>query len=46
MDDDEAYTNTFTCLYSIFKKEGFLGWFKGLDIKLLQTILTAAFRKF
>jgi len=40
----ERYLNTFDCLLKIFQKDGFLGWFTGLDIKILQTVLTAAFQ--
>jgi len=40
----ERYLNTIDCLVKIFKKDGILGWFTGLDIKILQTVLTAAFQ--
>jgi len=40
----ERYLNTFDCLIKIFNKDGFMGWFAGLDIKILQTVLTAAFQ--
>jgi len=43
-DKKERYKNTFDCLIKIFQKDGFLGWFTGLDIKILQTVLTAAFQ--
>lgn len=41
--DDVKYKNTLDCLIKIFQKEGLSGWFKGLDVKLIQTVLTAAF---
>jgi len=37
------YKNTLDCLVQLFKKDGIFGWFRGLDIKLLHTVLTAAF---
>jgi len=40
----ERYRNTFDCLIKIFRKDGIMGWFSGLDIKILQTVLTAAFQ--
>jgi adenine nucleotide transporter 17 len=41
--EDVKYKNTLDCLVKIFQKEGLSGWFKGLDVKLIQTVLTAAF---
>ena len=45
-DSDETSNiprTTTQCLAKIYKKEGFPGWFKGMDAKLLQTCLTSAF---
>jgi len=39
-----TFTNTFIILANIFKKDGVLGWFAGMNAKLIQTILTAAFQ--
>jgi len=39
-----VYTGTIDCLYKIWQKEGYAGWFKGLQAKLWQTVLTAAFQ--
>lgn len=39
----ENYTNTIDCLIKIFKKDGIAGWYKGLDVKLVQTLLMSAF---
>eukprot|EP01126_Amoeba_proteus_P000456 TRINITY_DN1012_c0_g1_i1.p1 TRINITY_DN1012_c0_g1~~TRINITY_DN1012_c0_g1_i1.p1 ORF type:complete len:162 (-),score=20.63 TRINITY_DN1012_c0_g1_i1:61-546(-) len=39
-----TFTNTFKILYDIFNKDGVLGWFAGMNIKLVQTVLTAAFQ--
>lgn len=36
--------NTIKILRDIFKKDGVLGWFAGMNFKLVQTILTAAFQ--
>jgi adenine nucleotide transporter 17 len=38
-----TYENTLDCLIKIFQKDGFFGWYAGLDAKLLQTVLMAAF---
>lgn len=35
--------NLLSCLIYILKNEGILGWFRGLDVKLLQTVLMTAF---
>lgn len=37
------YKNTLDCLIKIFHEDGFFGWYKGLNVKLLQTVLMAAF---
>jgi adenine nucleotide transporter 17 len=39
-----TFMNTFTILGGIFKKDGIMGWFAGMNAKLVQTILTAAFQ--
>jgi len=39
-----TFANTFKILAEIFAKDGFLGWFAGMNAKLVQTILTAAFQ--
>jgi len=39
-----TFGNTFKILADIFRKDGFLGWFVGMNAKLIQTILTAAFQ--
>jgi len=38
------YSGTIDCLIKIFKRDGFFGWFRGLFVKLVQTVLTAAFQ--
>lgn len=35
--------STIVCLQEIYQSEGVMGWFKGMDAKLTQTCLTAAF---
>jgi len=42
--NQDSYTGTLDCLIKIFRKDGFFGWFRGLFVKLLQTVLTAAFQ--
>jgi adenine nucleotide transporter 17 len=37
------YKNTFDCLRKIYRRQGLEGWFSGMQTKLLQTVLTAAF---
>jgi len=37
------YANTIDCLIKLFKENGIYGWFKGLDVKLVQTVLSSAF---
>jgi len=39
-----TFMNTFVILGNIFAKDGVLGWFAGMNAKLVQTILTAAFQ--
>lgn len=39
-----TFASTFKILYDIFKADGVLGWFAGMNVKLVQTILTAAFQ--
>jgi len=39
-----TFSNTFKILYDIFKADGVMGWFAGMNFKLVQTILTAAFQ--
>jgi len=40
----ESYKNTLDVLIKVFKKDGVLGWFAGLNVKVVQTVLTAAFQ--
>jgi adenine nucleotide transporter 17 len=39
-----TFSNTFAILGQILAKDGVLGWFAGMNAKLVQTILTAAFQ--
>jgi len=39
-----TFASTFKILYDIFKKDGAFGWFAGMNVKLVQTVLTAAFQ--
>jgi len=39
-----TFANTFKILADIFSKDGFLGWFAGMNAKLIQTVCTAAFQ--
>jgi len=39
-----TFSNTMKILSELFRKDGIFGLFAGMDIKLLQTILTAAFQ--
>jgi adenine nucleotide transporter 17 len=39
-----SFSNTFAILAQILAKDGILGWFAGMNAKLVQTILTAAFQ--
>jgi len=41
---EEHYSGTLDCLIKIFQRDGFFGWFRGLHVKILQTVLTAAFQ--
>lgn len=43
-DDMPEYKNTLDCLIKIFRADGFLGWYKGIFVKLIQTVLTTAFQ--
>lgn len=38
------YKNTLDVLIKLYKSDGLLGWFAGMDVKLVQTVLTAAFQ--
>jgi adenine nucleotide transporter 17 len=38
------YTGTLDCLRKIAAKNGIRGWYKGMEAKLWQTVLTAAFQ--
>lgn len=38
------YRNTADCLAQIAASDGLLGWFKGMEAKLAQTVLTSAFQ--
>lgn len=38
------YTGTVDCLVKLYQVGGFLRWFKGMEAKLWQTVLTAAFQ--
>ncbi|CAB9527453.1 Peroxisomal membrane protein PMP34 [Seminavis robusta] len=40
---EEAYRGTLDCLIKIYRRKGLEGWFSGMQTKLLQTVLTAAF---
>jgi adenine nucleotide transporter 17 len=39
----EQFNSTFGCLRYIYKTDGFLGWYQGLNVKLVQTVLMSAF---
>jgi len=41
---EETYNNTIDLLIKVFRKEGVAGWFSGLNVKVVQTVLTAAFQ--
>jgi len=41
---EEMYQNTLDVLVKVFRKDGVFGWFSGLNIKVVQTVLTAAFQ--
>jgi len=36
-------SNIFTVLYKVYESDGIMGLFSGIEAKLLQTVLTAAF---
>ncbi|KAF2073537.1 hypothetical protein CYY_005156 [Polysphondylium violaceum] len=40
---DAPYSGTFDAINKIFKSDGFLGFFKGMPSKMVQTVLGAAF---
>jgi len=40
----DKYKNTLDVLIKLYRSDGFLGWFAGMDVKLVQTVLTAAFQ--
>jgi len=40
----DKYTSTFDVLIKLYRSDGLLGWFAGMDVKLVQTVLTAAFQ--
>jgi adenine nucleotide transporter 17 len=42
--DREVYANTLDVLLKVYSKNGVLGWYAGLNIKVVQTVLTAAFQ--
>eukprot|EP01130_Rhizamoeba_saxonica_P000189 TRINITY_DN10183_c0_g1_i1.p1 TRINITY_DN10183_c0_g1~~TRINITY_DN10183_c0_g1_i1.p1 ORF type:complete len:325 (-),score=76.05 TRINITY_DN10183_c0_g1_i1:57-905(-) len=44
VDEKNKYRGTIDCLVKIFQQDGFLGWFRGLHVKIVQTVLTAAFQ--
>jgi len=39
----DHHSSTFWVLLEIFKSDGILGWYSGMDVKLLQTVLATAF---
>jgi adenine nucleotide transporter 17 len=39
----EQFDSTFSCLRYIYRTDGFLGWYQGLNVKLVQTVLMSAF---
>jgi len=41
---ERNYTGTLDVLNKILQKDGVAGWFKGMEAKLWQTVLTAAFQ--
>lgn len=42
--EESQYRNTLDCLTKIAASDGLLGWFKGMEAKLVQTVVTAAFQ--
>lgn len=43
-DKEGKYKGTASVLRDLYAVKGFLGWFKGIEAKLWQTVLTAAFQ--
>lgn len=43
-DKEGKYSGTASVLRELYAVKGFLGWFKGIEAKLWQTVLTAAFQ--
>lgn len=43
-DKKKEYKGTLHCLQVLYEKDGFMAWFKGMEAKLWQTVLTAAFQ--
>lgn len=41
---DKQYHNTADCIMKVARKDGIKGLFKGMEAKLWQTVLTAAFQ--
>ncbi len=41
---EKNYKSTLDVLNKVYKLEGAMGWFKGMEAKLWQTVLTAAFQ--
>lgn len=42
--DSETYANTLDVLIKVYSKDGILGWYAGMNVKVVQTVLTAAFQ--
>jgi len=42
-EEETKYNNMFHVLFKVYQADGILGWFSGLEVKILQTVLTAAF---
>lgn len=43
-DKKKEYSSTTDCLTKLYEKEGVAAWFRGMEAKLWQTVLTAAFQ--
>lgn len=41
---ERTYNGTLDVLRKVYKEKGAIGWFKGMEAKLWQTVLTAAFQ--
>jgi len=41
---EPVYSGTVDVLMKLYQKGGFLDWFRGMEAKLWQTVLTAAFQ--